>query len=265
MSLQRATDDFELLLHVAEDPPRHLGGKSLALFDAFTYGYGAGLPSGTTLRYLPTPGFEEFVRERFRIPERWPEHLSTKCYINFLGTDDAGVFDFYVELCREYFAANPPAPPEPAGSTAQARDEEGNLVTLLEAVCKRPRMYFGGHRDLMECLTALLNGHIEAERAHAGASATASLLDNFQAWMNARHSWALGRPWQRIFLFQNLGEDRAVTAFWTFFEMFRKGELPDALTPVGKRLYETNSDLEGMSESERTAWKKKLNQIFYTE
>jgi hypothetical protein len=259
MSIRKPADDLELLLYVAGDPIRFLGGKSMMLFDGFKFGYEYGLPSGATFGELPAPGFEDFISDRFRIPERWPNHLSAKWYVNFLGPDDAAAFDLYVDLCREYFAAHPPAPIE------RVTDDQSNLATLLEAVCQRPRMYFAGYPNLTGCLTALLNGCIEAERAHAGVSATASLLDSFQVWMNARHPWALGRPWQRILLFQNLlNEDRALAAFWTYFELFRKGELPDALTPVGKRHYETNPGLEGMSELERKAWKQQLNRIFYS-
>jgi hypothetical protein len=107
---------------------------------------------------------------------------------------------------------------------------------------------------------------MEAERLHTGASATVALLNRFQAWLHARYPWALGRPWYRILLFQNLWDpQRALTGFWTYFDLFRSGAPPHALTPVGKRMFKTNPGLEDMSEQERESWRRRLNEIFYTE
>ena len=89
-------------------------------------------------------------------------------------------------------------------------------------------------------------------------------MDGFQVWMNARHCWALGRHWHRVLTFQNWDAHQSLRAFWTYFEMFRKGELPDALTPVAKHLFETNPGLESMSELERQAHQQSLNRIFYS-
>jgi hypothetical protein len=259
MSIQKPADDFELLLHVAEDPLRLLGGKSFPLFQAFKFGYECGLPAGASFRHLYAPDFEEFVGERFPAPERWPQHLSATCYVHFLGPDDACAFDLYVALLRDYFAAHPPTPPEPTLS------ERSSLDQMLEAVRQRPRMYFGLTPDLMGCLVALLNGGIEAKRAHTGVSPTAALLENFNAWLNARHPWALGRPWDRILGFQNLWDpERSLTAFWTYFDLFRNSESPDALTPVAKQMFETNPGLDDMTEAQRESWKQQLNRIFYT-
>jgi hypothetical protein len=70
MSIEKPENDFELLLHVAEDPVNLLGAKSRALFEAFTFGYTWGRPAGTTFTELNRPDFEEFVRQRFPISER---------------------------------------------------------------------------------------------------------------------------------------------------------------------------------------------------
>jgi hypothetical protein len=175
MSIQTPTNDFELLLHVAEDPLRLLDGKNLPLFKSFKFGYRSGLPNGATFSELPAPGFEDFVRARFPVPERWPDHLSATCYIHFLASDDSTAFDLYVSLRRDYFAAHPPSPLEQTVSAGSSLDD------MLQAVRQRPRMYFSRTPDLIACLVALLNGGIEAERVHTGTSSTAVLLDNFQA------------------------------------------------------------------------------------
>jgi hypothetical protein len=127
-------------------------------------------------------------------------------------------------------------------------------------------MYLTGSPDLVACVIALLNGGIEAERVHTGVSSTAALLDNFQLWLEARYPWALGRPWHRILRFQNLWcPERSLDAFWTHFDLFRNGEPPDALTPTGKHMFETNPGLDEMSEKQRKSWKQQLNRIFYIE
>jgi hypothetical protein len=118
----------------------------------------------------------------------------------------------------------------------------------------------------MGCLAALLSGSVEAERLHTGASPTADLLNRFEAWLNARNPWALGRHWRRILEFQNLWDpERSLTAFWTCFDLFRSGETPDALTPGGKQMFETNADIEEMTAEELEVWKQKLNRIFHTQ
>ena len=260
MSIQKPANNFELLLHVAEDPCRFLGRRSYPLFESFLFGYGCNLPAGAGFQELPASGFEEFVRRRYPAPERWPYHLSVTCYVHFLGLDEASAFDLYVQLRRDYFAAHPPVLLEPRLS------EGSSLEQMLEAIRKRPKMYFTRTPDLMACLVAFLNGVVEAEHVHSGVSPTAALLEKFQAWMNARCPWSLARPWDRILQFQNLWDpERSLTAFWTCFDLFRDGEPPDALTPVAQSMFNTNPDLAGMTEAERKAWKQQLKQIFYTE
>jgi hypothetical protein len=272
MSIQKPSDDFELLLHVAENPELHLGRKAIRLFEGFTMGYRIGLPVGVDFRWLPKPEFEAFVREKFPTPERWPYNLSAVSFIDFLGGDDADAFNLDVGVCRAYFEAHPPKPPAPPPVSVtdgvQAYDpvQAHSLTTMLESVCKRPAMYFG-NSDQIGGLVAWLNGCVEAERVHTGVSETAALLERFQAWLNVRHPWALGRAWHRILLFQNLwAQAWAITAFWTYFDMFQKGELPDALTPAGKKVFEKvfeEGDAEDMAESEREDRKKQFNRIFY--
>ncbi len=260
MSVQKPSNDFELLLYVAEDPVRYLGAKSFPLFEPFRFGYETGLPAGASFRDLPAPDFEEFVSERFPAPERWPQHLSATCYVHFLGPDDAHAFDLFLVLRRDYFAANPPQPLEPNPRGTASLDQ------MLEAVRQRPHMYFNRTPDLMACLVALLNGVMEAERTHTGVSSTEALLENFQSWLNARCPWALGRPWYRIIQFENLwNQERSLTAFWTYFDLFRSGEPPDAPTPVAKHMFDTNPALADMTEVQRKSWKRQLNKIFHNE
>ena len=91
-------------------------------------------------------------------------------------------------------------------------------------------------------------------------------MDGFDRWLQQRNPWALGRPWHRILSFQNLWmPERAFTAFWTHFDLFRNGEPPDAMTPVAKQLFDQNSGLADMSDDERKSWQENLNRIFYTE
>jgi hypothetical protein len=123
MSIQKPASDLELLLYVAEDPIRLLGGKSFPLFECFELGYACGLPAGAVFGWLPKSGFEEFVRARFPAAERWLQHLSTTGYIRFLGPDDASAFDLHVALRRDYFAAHPPEPIEPCGSNGWGLDQ----------------------------------------------------------------------------------------------------------------------------------------------
>lgn len=133
------------------------------------------------------------------------------------------------------------------------------------ALRQRPRMYFGNTPDLMGCLVAFFSGSIEAERLYTGISATATVLEHFQIWMNARYPWALGRPWHRILLFQNLwNAERSLAGFWTHFDLFHEGQQPDAMTATAQHLFETNPGLADMSEEERKAWQRQLNRIFYS-
>jgi hypothetical protein len=260
MSIEKPTDDFELLLHIAEDPIRFLGARSLPLFEAFTFGYRCALPEDAAFRELPAPHFEDFVQKLFPAAERWPQHLSATCYVHFLGNDDASAFDLYVEMRRKYFAAYPPGPKQPMYVS------RGAFAELLTAVRQRPRMYFSRTSDLMSCLVALFNGCIEAERLFTGISATATVLESFQIWMSARYPWTLGRPWHRVLLFQNLWDsERSLIGFWTHFDLFQDGRQPDAMTPKAEHLFETNPGLKDMSEAQRKAWQRQLDRIFYRE
>lgn len=262
MSIRKPSDSFEVLLYVAEKPEQYLGRKSIRLFQAFESGYQIGVPAGVEYRWLDKPGFEEFVRQKFPIPERWPQHLNTDSFIDLLGTDDAGAFDLYVELSREYFSTHAPKSSVLTKSANEETDPQ-KLAILLESVCKHPSMHFG-NSDHMESLVAFLNGCAEAEHLHTGASPTGAMVESFQAWLNARHPWALERPWHRILRFQNLWhESWAITAFWTYFDMFRKGAEPEALTPIGQGLLD-GANLDNLSESERRERKKLFNRIFYT-
>ena len=260
MSVLIPDNDLELLFHIAADPVRLLGAKSLALVEPFQFGYAAGLPVGATFGHAPSPDFEAFIRRRFPTPERWPDHMSAGGYVRFLAPDDASAFDLFVKLRREYADEHPPAVIESSVSRGPAIEQ------LLEAVRERPRMYFSGTPDVMACLVALVRGSIEAQHVHTATPSTAVLFDAFQSWMHARYSWALGRAWHRILVFQNLWDpERAFTAFWTHFDLFRSGEPPDALTPTAMRMFESNPDLNRMSDSEVQEHKRRLNRIFYTE
>lgn len=152
-----------------------------------------------SLNRVPDPSFEDFVRERFPIAERWPLHCSAFCYVQFLGPDGESAFDLYVTLRRDYFAAHPPTAIE------LTIIEKPTLDNLLDAVRQRPRMYFTRTPDLMGCLIALLNGSTEAERCHLGVSPMEAVMEGFQLWLNRRHSWALGRPWDEFSAYQISG------------------------------------------------------------
>lgn len=74
MSIENPTDDFELLLHIAEDPIRFLGARSVPLFEAFTFGYCWGLPKDAAFQELPAPHFEDFFQRLFPAAECIARH-----------------------------------------------------------------------------------------------------------------------------------------------------------------------------------------------
>lgn len=249
--------DLDLLRLVASSPAEFLGEKSIACFNAFSLGFSYGLPGSRTFSWVNRPDFEAFVREQIPCgPERWPHNASVVSYIEFLSSTSAESFDRYVSLIEQYHASPQSKPKLHAAPTG------GTLTATLEQLCGRPAMYFGS-RDQMGCFRAFLNGWIASEKIVDGVSVTARLLDDYQTWMERRHTWSQGRPWHAMLLLQNLwGDWSALGQFRTSFFMFLSGEAPDAMTPMAKHLFETNAALPSMAETEREAWKRQLNRIF---
>ncbi len=138
---------------------------------------------------------------------------------------------------------------------------EPTLLGFLDMLQQHGLMYLGNDYSV-DSVYALSNGWVEADRSLGVATDT---MERFQQWINARYQWSLGRPWPRVFSFENLwARDRALKAFFVDLDMFRRGEPPDALTPVAAALFETNPDLDLMTEEQKEAHKKDLRQIFWT-
>ena len=65
-------------------------------------------------------------------------------------------------------------------------------------------------------------------------------------------------------MLQNLNsEERAINDFRTYFQLFSSGESAEAMSPVAKDLFESNSGLQNTSEEERNSHKRGLNKIFH--
>jgi hypothetical protein len=249
-------NDYTLLLRVAEEPDRFLRSKSILLYDAFEMGYTSGL-SDRQYFYLPRTKFAEFVRTRFPLSADLPHGVNIHSYIQFLEDDNGPAFDLNVSLLKEYFSQFASEPSNNIPVFAMHPFEE-----LLEGVCSRPRMYFS--LNVMGCLAAMIDGRILVEKDHLKDSPTEARFIRFQEWVNRRHPWSLGRPWDKVLMLQNLkSEERAINHFRTYFQLFSSGEPADAMSPVAKNLFDTNPGLKNMPEEERNSHKKGLNKIFH--
>jgi hypothetical protein len=249
-------DNYTLLLRVAEEPDRFLRSKSILLYDAFEMGYTSGL-SDLQYFYRPRTEFAAFIHRKLPLSSDLPHGVNIHSYIQFLEEDNGPAFDLNVSLLKEYFSQFAWEPSNNVPVFAMHPLEE-----LLEGVCSRPRMYFS--LNVMGCLTAMIDGRILVEKDHLLDSPTEAKFIRFQAWVNARHPWSLDRPWDRVLMLQNLNsEERAINDFRTYFQLFSSGESADAMSPVAKDLFESNSGLQNMSEEERNSHKRGLNKIFH--
>lgn len=234
MSRPLPQTDLDVLRMIAAAPIALLGDKSISRLNAFVPAYWNALPPGQPFSFVRRVDFENLVRSQIPTPERWPYNAKVESYLEFLGPTQADAFDRYAELIERYHTSTESKVALLAAPTG------GKLAIWLETLSKHSVMYFG-NRDKMGCIIAFLNGWIASEMAASGVSATATLLDDFQGWMEKRHAWSQGRPWHAILMLQNLWDDEgAIRGFRTFFDMFLKGEAAEALTPTAKHLFDTN-------------------------
>ena len=206
----------DLLERIREEPYRFLGQASLGCLRVFFDGYMLGRSRAGKANDLdPRLGrFSEWVAEKLG------RGLLTVSGINMIqleSEDEARALERYFELWDEYSLVEPEAKPSEPRSMPQI----GNLYDLLAAIRPRPGMYLG--QSSVTLMWALLQGYLTALQGSCFFTEEDSVLTRFSDWLHHHYLMQPGYRWDRLLLFFERDEARALDAFFTQFDAFQAG------------------------------------------
>jgi hypothetical protein len=183
--------------------------------------------------------FQSWVQSRFN----WTHEMG--CRQNIAGfallfaDDEPASLDLYFDLYDTFRRETATVPaPRPERAPEPGSMETLSLLQFLDHphVRHRAPMYFG--RRTLDSLRAFATGYFWAERDLAlPQSDDEELFAAFQPWIEARHPFAKGRPWNRTLTFLTLENDEsAAAAFFDALDLFRNGAPPDALSTTARTM-----------------------------
>ncbi len=205
----------DILERIREDPYRILGQASLGCLRAFFGGHDAGCArAGKSADIDPRlDRFSEWVAEKLG---RNRLSVSGVCMIQLESEDEERALNRYFELWDEFTLLEPEAIPPDTWPAPPIQIK--NLDDLLARVRLRPGMYLG-HASVT-LLHAFLLGYLDALRDTRYHAKESTLLESFDPWLCSRYRMRLGYRWDRLLLFFDRDEARALDSFFTQFDEF---------------------------------------------
>ncbi len=154
----------EAFWYIREYPLEYLSEKSLVLFDAFWMGYEwrYDVEYKENKGFVLLDGFHEFMCKKFRVPSNRNSHSIAQLY----SKNEAEAFDLWF-LCLEEFLSKKDGTTyiEKYYKMRSETDDfsakrEAKFFELLQAILKRPAMYFG--RSSFTLVTNFISGWLRA-------------------------------------------------------------------------------------------------------
>jgi hypothetical protein len=221
-----------------DDPVAHLGQKSVNLIMAYELGYELGQRRwGVPLLRSDVSwgAMQQWVEQKFKWTAEMGCRQNAVSFALLMSVDEQSAFDFYLEMRAD--AAKELATVENT-DTDSVQFAKTELVEFINSDQFRPRpsMWLGGKS--LDALWALCSGYIWAERdIGISASAAQYFVTQFQQWIEDRHPFAKGRPWNRILNFLALNSpDSAWSSFYDALDCFLAGQGPDSLSKRGETM-----------------------------
>lgn len=242
-----------LYARLRSDPLPHLGRKSALLIQPYTLGYDQARGRHRHPPLLTNAlagGFQSWTESHFHWTTEMGCRQNVAGFALLFADDEPASFDRYFDIYdtfrRETATLSSPPDPTPEAGSMEAL----SLLQFLDDphVRQRPRMYFG--RTTLDSLRAFATGYFWAERDLAlSPSDDEKCFAAFQPWIESRHPFAAGRPWNRTLSFLTLEQDdRAAAAFFDALDLFRAGASPDALSTTARTMLAgINNELRAQS------------------
>jgi hypothetical protein len=169
-----------------------------------------------------------------RLNARWPLGHPHGCSL-LHSEDEHTALETYIELRRQCARDLGPErrKPESYLDAGYRSDREPTLLGLLAVVFNRPGMHFGNGN--VDNGWALVSGYLAAERDHGIASETATLMADFQHWVDERYPFGRGLPWFRVFRLLR-GPGQEMDRFKEHLDLFLSNAPSDAPDPTMQKM-----------------------------
>lgn len=224
----------DVISRAANAPVQHCGGKWIALFDSYLFGYKCARQRHGAAFVDILDDLEWSDRAESKVTLT-PEHssrlnalsfLSMRSYAQLTSADRYDSIDTWIHLREEaiekFHLANIKTKKKPFEFNLSL----GSFIPLIR---KRPGMYFGTN-DCAEQFWAFVNGWVWAESDLKIANGEASIfMPAFQTWIGSRYPFARNISWGRLFALNHIGSGRDESEYcFEHIEMFLHGDFSSA-------------------------------------